>query len=387
MNPSANGWIKKYFSQHEKFQLFPNHSKKEIIAKVRQLGFTYGLLNYERFPEAFHEFKYTKVELSKICYLQLLEQVYFHSNDKSQDFLPTLIDFYEILVPHKNNLFTKLFSPKKPEDKVEEIFISRWKDHFFSQSAKNDLVLNMILLCLDVLAFEKYLLDKTDPNAYTQTLAHLLEEVVLAFKKDIDPKGDQDKKLISFLQKSITINSDEHQKIHKSELEIGFISDFTVCNAWNNTTKEIKLPELNQPIFELLELKKNQLEISAEAFKAIVQLNANNYQFYKSTNLFGNILTNSTSYIEHLLSRNKTRIVKEMKKDAQLMNLLAKATTTPLTEQEKKIVKTQSIEVIKTVPSLAIFLLPGGTVMLPIILRFIPTLLPSAFNENIQQDD
>lgn len=387
MNPSANGWIKKYFSQHEKFQLFPNHSKKDIIARVRQLGFTYGLLNYERFPEAFHEFKYTQVELSKICYLQLLEQVYLGDKNKEKEFLPTLVDFYEILIPHKNNLFTKLFSPKKPEDKVEEIFASRWKDHFFSQSAQNDLVLNMILLCLDVLAFEKYLLDKSDPNAYTQTLAHLLEEVVLAFKKDINPKANQDKKLISFLQKSISINSDEHQRINKSGLELAFISDFTVCNAWNNTSKAIELPELNQPIFELLELKVDLLEQSTQSFQELVALNGNNYQFYKSTNLFGNILTNSTSYIEHLLSRNKTRIVKEMKKDAQLMNLLAKATTTPLTEQEKKIVKTQTIEVIKTVPSLAIFLLPGGTVMLPIILRFIPTLLPSAFNENIQQND
>jgi ABC-type proline/glycine betaine transport system permease subunit len=49
---------------------------------------------------------------------------------------------------------------------------------------------------------------------------------------------------------------------------------------------------------------------------------------------------------------------------------------------KKKIIKNQTIEVIKTIPSLALFLLPGGSILLPVILRFIPSLLPSSFNEN-----
>jgi hypothetical protein len=33
-------------------------------------------------------------------------------------------------------------------------------------------------------------------------------------------------------------------------------------------------------------------------------------------------------------------------------------------------------------PSMAIFLLPGGTFLLPIILKIIPDLMPSAFRDN-----
>jgi hypothetical protein len=33
-------------------------------------------------------------------------------------------------------------------------------------------------------------------------------------------------------------------------------------------------------------------------------------------------------------------------------------------------------------PSLAIFMLPGGALLLPIILKLVPDLLPSAFKEN-----
>ena len=49
---------------------------------------------------------------------------------------------------------------------------------------------------------------------------------------------------------------------------------------------------------------------------------------------------------------------------------------------EKKRVKTQLLDICKSVPSLAIFMLPGGGVLLPLLIKFIPELLPSAFNDN-----
>ena len=50
----------------------------------------------------------------------------------------------------------------------------------------------------------------------------------------------------------------------------------------------------------------------------------------------------------------------------------------------KKKVKKQLLDVCKTIPSLTIFLLPGGGLLLPILIKFIPQLLPSAFNENLE---
>ncbi|MGJ8738309.1 LETM1 domain-containing protein, partial [Zobellia laminariae] len=40
------------------------------------------------------------------------------------------------------------------------------------------------------------------------------------------------------------------------------------------------------------------------------------------------------------------------------------------------------IDIFKSIPSLAIFLLPGGAVLLPIFIKLIPKLLPSSFDEN-----
>ena len=53
-----------------------------------------------------------------------------------------------------------------------------------------------------------------------------------------------------------------------------------------------------------------------------------------------------------------------------------------LTKREQKIVKTSLIDICKVVPSLGIFLLPGGLVLLPLVSKMLPfDLMPSAFQK------
>ncbi len=62
--------------------------------------------------------------------------------------------------------------------------------------------------------------------------------------------------------------------------------------------------------------------------------------------------------------------------------LLGQSTYRDLNKAEKKQVKAQLLDICKSIPSLAIFMLPGGGVLLPLLIKFIPELLPSAFNDN-----
>ena len=77
-------------------------------------------------------------------------------------------------------------------------------------------------------------------------------------------------------------------------------------------------------------------------------------------------------------------MTKELKESKELVKLLAKSTTSDLDKEEKKKVKKQLLDICKTIPSLTIFLLPGGGLLLPILIKYIPQLLPSAFNENLE---
>jgi ABC-type proline/glycine betaine transport system permease subunit len=64
------------------------------------------------------------------------------------------------------------------------------------------------------------------------------------------------------------------------------------------------------------------------------------------------------------------------------MVLLSQSTVRDLSKEESKQLQEQLIDVIKTIPSLAIFMLPGGALLLPLFVKLIPKLLPSAFDDN-----
>ncbi len=95
-------------------------------------------------------------------------------------------------------------------------------------------------------------------------------------------------------------------------------------------------------------------------------------QFYKQ----------ATQTVKTLILRNKNRLLLELEESGELLVLLGKSTTRSLSASEKKKVKAQLLDICKTVPSLTIFLLPGGTLLLPLLVKLIPQLLPSAFDEN-----
>ena len=80
--------------------------------------------------------------------------------------------------------------------------------------------------------------------------------------------------------------------------------------------------------------------------------------------------------------RNKDKLREELKESKQLVLLVKKSASEELSKEEKDLVKTQFKDIVKSVPALAIFMLPGGTILLPILLKVLPDLVPTAFREN-----
>jgi hypothetical protein len=83
-----------------------------------------------------------------------------------------------------------------------------------------------------------------------------------------------------------------------------------------------------------------------------------------------------------ILGRNKDKLIKELKESKELITLIQKSTKEELTKEEKELVKNQFMDILKSMPSVAIFLLPGGGLLLPLILKIVPDLLPSSFKDN-----
>lgn len=86
--------------------------------------------------------------------------------------------------------------------------------------------------------------------------------------------------------------------------------------------------------------------------------------------------------IKELLHKNKLRLYEELSQSKEAMRLIKKSTHTNLTEEEKQKVKTQLLDICKAIPAFAVFMLPGGALLLPLLIKLIPDILPSAFQED-----
>lgn len=91
----------------------------------------------------------------------------------------------------------------------------------------------------------------------------------------------------------------------------------------------------------------------------------------------------SVEELKELLHKNKLRLSTELKESKEVVQLIKKASHTSLDDQEKEKIKTQLLDIFKAIPALTIFLLPGGAFLLPILIKLIPDILPSAFREDV----
>ncbi len=83
--------------------------------------------------------------------------------------------------------------------------------------------------------------------------------------------------------------------------------------------------------------------------------------------------------VTDLLEKNKNSLIQELKESKELVFLIKESTTRTLTEEEKAKVKEQLLDICKSIPALTVFMLPGGALLLPLLIKMIPNLLPSAF--------
>lgn len=85
--------------------------------------------------------------------------------------------------------------------------------------------------------------------------------------------------------------------------------------------------------------------------------------------------------IKTLLEKNKKSLLQEIQESKELAFLIKESATRKLTEEEKEKVKEQLLDICKSIPAFTVFMLPGGAILLPLLVKLIPNILPSAFRE------
>ncbi|MEO0899174.1 MAG: LETM1 domain-containing protein [Bacteroidota bacterium] len=85
-----------------------------------------------------------------------------------------------------------------------------------------------------------------------------------------------------------------------------------------------------------------------------------------------------------LVRKNQRMIREEIEESRELVHLLRQSRQRELTPYEWEKIRQQLLDILRSIPAFAIFMMPLGSITLPILLRIVPKsmLIPSSFREN-----
>ncbi|MGB1231463.1 MAG: LETM1-related biofilm-associated protein [Winogradskyella sp.] len=389
MNPSANGWIKKLLNEVSE-TMYSQTEISEFYNLLKQAGFIYGS-NVKVVLDIVKPFDFTEEER---CKINLLLTYYFiYKKEKIEgDFIDSLIRYYKAISDLKRSFFEELFGDKTPDSLLEKIIHKRIHidDNFISKSF-NYFLINALLF-VDVLGYQRFLKGEKEIKNYINKLESTLETIVFSALETKIIKTEYDTNLIKLFESSIRHKNSELLTYKDAisfitqPLEKLYLIDLVCMASW--TDKVIDKEELRflTRLKTDLALNNHDITKSVDAINLFYSQHKENVAFLSSKNLAQSFYDNSSKVVTKLIARNSKRLLKELSESKEAVSLLAQSTQRNLTDEEQKKIQSQLLDIFKSIPSLAIFMLPGGMVLLPLFIKFIPKLLPSAFDDNRIED-
>ena len=398
INPSAHGWIDKFFAEQKHLQLPVVPYPLAFYKNTRQTGFIYGHVVSFDTPNLIDTRGWISEEFSKVALLNTLYGIYglvtHETNPK--DFIAKAINFYQEMHPKGFNLWDKMLPENSPAVNLEKIIAERIQTNKGIIGKNFSHILTNALLFVDVLAFRQYLINNYIPNNYLKKCEETIVSIVSLALNTKLKKSQYDDLLIKLFEASVrytkfsktTVANLEELGLEyfTSDLEKLYIIDMAGMALWNDEIMEKDEISFLYELASIMNVSENFVAESIISTDKFIEKYKKQIAYFNYSNPVKHFYDQTTQTVKVLITRNKSRLTKELSNNADLMLLLTQSTQRSLNEKEKKKIKKQLLEICKTIPSLTIFLLPGGSLLLPILIKFIPQILPSAFNENLENE-
>lgn len=390
MNPSSPGWIKKLMLLLENQKDFLNLPSIHYYNSLKETGFIYGS-NMSIVYDLLEKKDLTDIEIGKINLLTTL--YYTHKRHNSTEpILKNLIKFYKEIKVHRPSFFSRLINGQSTDVQLEKLIHKRIQidDNILTKNF-NYFVINA-LLYVDVLAYQEYLINNRVSEKYMKNLEASIETIVYDVLRSKSNKTEHDEGLIKLFQSSLRYQNNDHlsfeqaNKLLTRENEKWYVLDLACMSTWSDRIIDEEEQKFLHNLGKQLELPKESIKMAIKSVNTFYTNNADNIALLSSRNIVKNFYDNSSKMVSKLISRNRKRLYKELLQSKDVVVLIGQSTLRDLTDEEQKRLQEQLVDIIKAIPSLAIFMLPGGALLLPLFVKFIPKLLPSAFDDNRIED-
>lgn len=408
--PGSKGWIAKYLTLVEKGEIITQIERPAALTNAQfnhhflaQSGIVYGYPSRLIFGTSFNQSKWTQDEKLTVLLFESLLFTYCNFNKSKQfdsnQFLETLYVFYKNhRVQSLGSFLGYLFKEAKSE-KLERILAKRTDAQVQLSNTKSWAGLfNNAFIYLDILLFEEFL--KSDKSIVDYQSLAVLSLSIISLSAYSDGKiEDSEKALFDAFLVSADLDHDERElaklrfkngtSLNELDAELNaswnfkrYLLDLSSLTIYANHDAHSEEKEFLEELRNWLSLAPEDLNQAVIMAQQFVLENHKQVGYLKDANTVELMVTNVSKRWIKILGRNKDKLAVELKQSKELVALIRKSAIEELTKEEKEKVKTQFLDIAKSMPALAIFLLPGGALLLPIVLKIIPTLIPSAFRDN-----
>ena len=387
MNPSSAGWIKKFGS----LPLTKTPSNTDAVLWYEDMahwGMVYGIpwdvpsgLDLPHQP--------TADERCKVLMIYGFWSSYqiVHPKNNFDQLVHSLMEFYTVLGQDRKTMLGRLGFANDSYSQLETTLESRiFPNQGFVLGALGQSIIN-IWLFQDMLAWMAYLEGNKNVLEYRKELELTCFRLLYQLMGSLGVWEIMKPQLIhgtQFVAQELLLD----QELLQTPISVKayppiaarYMVDFCLFAY---------LTQVKKPVWSQVNLWGSQTNIDpaylSERYNGQIKWLENHQGFIDDgwEGLFGvQLYDRIKEWIQKLILRNSKRLIKELEGSGELLVLLSKSTHKELDVKERKKVQEQLLDIFKSIPSLAIFLLPGGALLLPLVVKLIPKMLPSAFDEN-----
>lgn len=423
MKPREKGWLKEYLdfrkdllgdlTSESRKSSHPEHSLYRVIQPT---GLMYGqaveVLNH---PDQANWDEKDKMKLL-LAESLISSSLLFHDKPvKNPEELSALMvktlesitNFYNRVFPELATAQKSFFGKKKSPLELAEIILDKriertadYSGSFWTQFFHNS------LLFLDIFIFGQWIHTNAD-RIVSDFFKYEREELRFSVVKIIAAAAHantkiefEERKLLEFFLQSAGLPADRKREalmIFEKGIDLDSINlptnnswllkkyflEMAILTIWADKKIENTENDFLKEFCHRLDFNVDDLENSMIAVEGFVLEHWEELGHLQNKQDFNEVSERFIKRLSKLTETNKYRIISEIKESNKLMELLRKARTSELNEDERSQVQELMFLVLKTIPTFVIISLPQRYLTLPVLMKILPG---SVFAESIGEN-
>jgi hypothetical protein len=413
MTPHEKGWLKSYLDFRKDLLLDltihperkASHPEYSLYRIIQPTGLMYGQSVGElNFPEQENWGQKDRMKILLAESLISSSLLFYDRPVSSHDELSRVImktvesigNFYNNIFPELSTPTKTLFGRRKSALELAEKILDKRIDNTSSYDGNFwATFFHNSLLFLDVFIFGQWIHTNADKivadffRYEREELRFSVVKVIAAAAHANKVIAPEEKKLFEYFLQTTELPSDRKKEAMRIFAEgIGmhqinlpsenswilkkFFVELAILTLWADKRVEEAELDFLRNFCKYFEFPEEELENSMLAIEGFVLEHWQQLDHLQDKQDYKEVSEQFLQRVAKMAEKNKTRLEGDLKNHQAMMQLIAKARSAELTDQEKERVRHELIEVLKTIPTFVIISLPQKFLTLPILLKILP---------------